>query len=332
MISTKKVQELAKIHYDQIVQIKPLVGYEDLNFYLKAKDGQEFILKIAHSAQERPILDLQNKAMQHIEKAKLSVQSPKVIPNKNGEDITAIELEGKQRFMRLLTWIPGQLWGKTHPHSLDLLEHFGQICGEMTQAFQGFSHPAAQWESEWDNAKAIWLEQGAARIPEPQKRQIVQYFVALYKNEVMPRFPNLRRSIIHGDINDYNTLVTADKSKVAGVFDFGDVIESHTIHELAIAAAYGAQQYVEPLVAINHIVSGFHKIYPLTSDEIQVLFPLIAIRICVSVTFSAINRVENPENTYIQISEKPGWDLLEKLYKIRVEGQSNIEVGRFKNA
>lgn len=324
MMTTKKIQELAQIHFNISAQVKQLVGYDDLNFHLKTINGQEFILKIAHSAQEKQLLDLQNKAMQHMNKASLSIQVPTVISNQNGEDITTIELAGVQRFMRLLTWIPGQLWGKTHPHDPALLVHFGQTCGNITQAFQDFTHPAAQWESEWDNAKAIWLEQGAARIPEPDKRQIVQYFVELYKNDVMPYFPNLRRSIIHGDINDYNTLVTADKSKVTGVFDFGDVIESHTVHELAIAAAYGAQQHPDPLLAISHIVSGFHEKYPLSADEMDVLFPLIAVRVCVSVTFSAINRVENPENTYIQISEKPGWDLLEKLYEISQKDESTI--------
>ena len=60
---TTTIQQLAKIHYSKTVEVKQLVGYDDLNFYIKTKEGEEFILKIAHSAQEKQILDLQNKGV-----------------------------------------------------------------------------------------------------------------------------------------------------------------------------------------------------------------------------------------------------------------------------
>lgn len=315
MISIKKVQELAQTYFNLNVQVKQLVGYEDLNFHLKTTDGQSFILKIAFAEQKVAVLDFQNKVMQHLQKATLSVQTPTVVPNKNGEDISVITVDSQQRLMRLLTWIPGDLWGHTHPHSLELFEHLGAVCGELSLALQDFSHPAALWESKWDNAQAMWLEKGIANIPEEKKRTIAQHFFDLYRQKVVPNFSALRQSVIHNDINDYNTLV-GKQDKIVGVFDFGDMIYSHTINELAVSAAYAAQKEEDPLSVITAIVKGFYQQYPLTSTEIAVLFPLIATRLCISVTFSAINRVAQPENTYIQISEKPGWDLLEKLYRM----------------
>jgi 4-aminobutyrate aminotransferase-like enzyme len=45
----------------------------------------------------------------------------------------------------------------------------------------------------------------------------------------------------------------------------------------------------------------------------EILFPLICIRLCLTVTNSAYQRVVEPSNEYLTISEKPAWVLLEKL-------------------
>ena len=64
----------------------------------------------------------------------------------------------------------------------------------------------------------------------------------------------------------------------------------------------------DPLAAIYHLVKGFHRFFPLTEPEMQALFPLIGARLLISVTCSAINLEENPENGYLQISDGPAWD------------------------
>src|SRR5205807_1770478 len=59
--------------------------------------------------------------------------------------------------------------------------------------------------------------------------------------------------------------------------------------------------------------SGYHEIFPLTEKEIELLFHLVYMRLCVSVTNSARERKREPDNEYLTISEKPAWELLEKL-------------------
>ena len=43
------------------------------------------------------------------------------------------------------------------------------------------------------------------------------------------------------------------------------------------------------------------------------LFACIAMRLVTTVTTSAINKVKEPDNLYLQVSEKPAWKLLRKL-------------------
>src|SRR5207244_4418712 len=69
----------------------------------------------------------------------------------------------------------------------------------------------------------------------------------------------------------------------------------------------------DPLAAAAEVVAGYHAAFPLTEAELEALFPLICIRLCISVTNSAYQQQAEPENEYLMISERPAWALLEKL-------------------
>ena len=122
-----------------------------------------------------------------------------------------------------------------------------------------------------------------------------------------PDFATLRHSVIHGDANDHNVLVNEDE---ATLIDFGDLHYTATICELAIASAYVALNKKDPLTAIGHLVAGYHP------QEINALFPLILLRLAVSVVNSAHRKTLYPDDLYITISEKPAWEALKTLSRI----------------
>ena len=56
-------------------------------------------------------------------------------------------------------------------------------------------------------------------------------------------WPACRARAIHDDLNDYNVLVagsvaSADGARVTGIVDFGDMVHSYRVADLAIAGAY----------------------------------------------------------------------------------------------
>ena len=129
-----------------------------------------------------------------------------------------------------------------------------------------------------------------------------------------PVLPNLPHSIIHSDVNEWNTLFK--KQKIVGIIDFGDVIHTARINEVAIGIAYMATLVANPLQAACIILKAYHKIIALEEKELEVLYYLIATRLCISVSHSSYYKTQNPENEYITISAKPIWKLLEKWIKI----------------
>ena len=103
------------------------------------------------------------------------------------------------------------------------------------------------------------------------------------------------------------------QQEVTGVIDFGDMVYTQTVNEVAIACAYAMLDKADPLAAAKSIVGGYHQVYPLTEPELAVLFDLIRMRLCMSVCHCAHQSHQEPENEYLRISERPAWALFHKL-------------------
>src|SRR5207253_10431479 len=134
-----------------------------------------------------------------------------------------------------------------------------------------------------------------------------------------PNLPRLRRSVIYGDANDHNVLVSEpwpQPRKIAGLIDFGEMPHGLSTSEPAIAAPYAILGKEDPLPAEAAVVAGYHRAFPLDEMELSILFPLIGARLAVSVTNSAHRKTVKPEDPYVTVSEAPAWEVLERLAKI----------------
>ena len=138
-------------------------------------------------------------------------------------------------------------------------------------------------------------------------------------NDCLNVSKSLPTSVIHNDANDNNVLVEPHgkwRNRVSGVIDFGDMVFTCTVGEVAIACAYAMLNKADPLTAAAHIVAGYHENRTLTEPELEVLFDLICMRLCMSVCHAANQSRFEPDNEYLRISEKPVWALLKKLQNI----------------
>ncbi len=306
--------------YDLKAEASLLEGEHDQNFYLKTPDGHEFILKISHSAEDSNILDLQNQALLYLAEHAPTLNLPKVCPTNKGELITKVESnEGTTHLVRLLTYLPGKLLAEVKPHTPEILYSLGQFLGDLDCTLRKFSHPMANRTLKWDLLRADWISEYTHYITNPDRRVLVENLLVQYQREVSPKLGSLPKSIIHNDANDYNILVgnsAIQQSQVTGLIDFGDMVYTATVCELAIGITYAILAKTDPLTAAATIVAGYNAVFPLSEAELAMLFPLILTRLAVSVTNSAYQQVIDPANQYLQISEQPAWELLEKLITI----------------
>ncbi len=123
----------------------------------------------------------------------------------------------------------------------------------------------------------------------------------------------LPTGVIYNDANDYNVLVDSAGTRVVSFLDLGDVVHSSTICDLAIAIAYAMLDKPDPIAAAAEVLAGYHQVRPLSEPETDALYTLAGARLCASVCNAANQARQAPGNDYLNISNRPAWDLLETL-------------------
>ena len=319
-IPEAQIRALIPAIFDQQVdQIQALSGEVDFNYRLVLTNGEKYLLKISRPDCSADELDFQAAMMTHLAQKEIPLDVPQVIRTKDGKwGATFQDAQGRERWIRLQTWIEGREIWQANPRSNQLLIFWGAACGQMAKGLQGFDHPFAHRDFRWDPCQVLAARPLRQYLDTREKKQMLDYFWGLFEAQVSPMLDELRKSVNHNDGHERNVLVDFDLAspKVTGMVDFGDAVYTVTINELAIAAAYASMGQADPLQAAAKLVEGFHSVFPLTEKELKALFPLICARLVISVCYSAKNKVEEPENAYLQVSDQDAWDLLFHLRKI----------------
>src|SRR5512139_777606 len=295
-----------------------LPGERDRNVLITTASGRRAVLKVSHAGEDRGELELQHAALDHLARRAPALQVPRVLRTSTGEDIVTEPIAGRPHLVRCLGWVEGRMLADASPHDDGLLRSLGEVLGDLTAALQDFHHPAAQRALKWDLARARWIRHHLDAVTDPVRRAVVDTLLSRYES-ASGALTSLRRSVAYNDANDHNVVVASHGGwprRVIGVIDFGDLLETITVADLAIGAAYAMLHKPDPLMAAATIVAGYHRRFPLTEPELEHLFTLIGVRLAVSVVNSAIQRAARPDNAYLTISEAPAWTLLEKLAEV----------------
>jgi len=296
-------------------KITALPGEVDFNFKVTCPEDT-YLLKISRPDEDRNYIEYQQTLISHLSK-KAGIESPKIIEDIEGNVIGQISDEnGNKRLVRMLSWMEGRLWSSVNPVNDALLNSLGEQTAQLTNALKDFDHPRAYEYLEWDVAQSSWTKDHL-HLFEKEQAEVLRFFLSRFE-QIQPTYAELRKSVIHGDVNDNNILVSDDlaQPRVTGIIDYGDAVYSQTINELAVALAYAVMHKPDLLSAAVQVIKGYNSHFPLEEKEIDCLYTLVAMRLIITVTKSALNKQEEPENTYHQISEKPAWDVLKKLKTI----------------
>jgi 4-aminobutyrate aminotransferase-like enzyme/Ser/Thr protein kinase RdoA (MazF antagonist) len=314
-LSLPEAEAIAARHFGVRGRASALPGERDRNLLICGDDGSRAVLKVSHAAEDRRDLELQHAVLDHLARRAPGLQVPRVLRQPGGEDLATVPIEGRPHLVRCLGWIDGRMLAESSPHDASLLESLGEMLGTLTAALQGFDHPGARRPLKWDLAHAGWIREHLAAVADPGRRALAERFLARY--EAAGRaIGALRRSIAYNDANDYNVVVASPGGgarQVVGVIDFGDVLETITVADLAIGVAYAMLHKPDPLMAAAAVVRGYHRRFALREAELELLFTLAGARLAVSVVNAAVQRIARPDNAYLTISEAPAWALLERL-------------------
>ena len=297
-----EAEALARELYGIEGQAEALPSERDQNFLVTAGDTR-FVLKIANATERRELLEAQNAALSHLE---VTALTPRVVADRSGQLIASA---AGGHFVRLITWIPGQPLGMLKRKPPALLEDLGFRLGQVSRALASFDHPAAHRAFHWDlSSAAETVSAYSPLIGDETLRGVVQRVTGYVDDRDGEALHRIRRSVVHGDANDYNVLVANSSDggvQVGGLIDFGDMLFSYTAAEPAVAMAYAVLDDKQPLEAAAAVARGYHAAHPLTDDEIAVLFGLVLMRLCLSASLAAHQQRQRPGDEYLAISQAP---------------------------
>ena len=300
--------------------LKPLDSYDDKNFYVPTGH----LLKIHNGVESanRDVLEAQNAVMRHLRSRGFDCPVPVV--SVRGNDIEYVEgaaggEEGKgedraepprQFAVRLLTWVEGTTLNSLTATRARLLRA-GAYLGRLRGALADFDHPGCHREHLWDINSTSGLSRFVNALDDaPDVQSVVSSVIESFEAIAPDVQAKLPKSVLQADFNDANIIFDQTGTHVSGVIDFGDVVYSNTINDLAIAMAYSTLQPPAGMTVVEtaaKVLEGYCQTAQVSEVEMSLLRIFTACRLATSVTLGAFSSSQDTaDNEYLGLHAAPG--------------------------
>lgn len=320
-------EELVRRHFGIAAAAQNLTSERDQNFHLRAEDGKEYVLKIANPAEDPQVTNFQTEALRHIAAANPALPVPHIIDTVDGSSELQLSLDSERTsVVRLLTYMRGEPLHRVR-HTTQQRRNLGRCLGELDLALHGFTHPASGHDLLWDITYVGRLRGLIANVEGAERQALVERFLDGFDQHAQPILGSLRAQVIHNDLNLHNVLVDpADHDRVAGIIDFGDIVQAPLINDVAVAASYQLTDRDDPLHSACEFIAAYHAVMPLHPVEVDILFDLIAARLLTTVLITGWRAARYPDNrAYILRNNPPAWAGLEYFSRLsRSQAQSRL--------
>jgi hydroxylysine kinase len=299
-----------------------LTSERDQNFRIDARDGRRFVLKLTHPSEDRAVTNFQTEALRHIQQVAPQLPVPRVLPTLAGElEHERPVNQSAPRLIRLMTWLDGTPLNQVEQPDLRLRQALGRSLAGLGRALRGYFHPAAGHELLWDLKQAAKLEPLLEHIADDAQRALADKFMRSFLDQAAPALPGLRAQVVHNDLNFFNVMVEPQAGQpITGIIDFGDMVHTPLVCDLAVAAAYQLAPGQAGLQQLCAFVSGYREVTALEPEELDVLPVLIATRCLMTVAITGWRAARHPENRdYILRNNPSAWANLSFLDELGLD-------------
>ncbi|NUP44213.1 MAG: aminotransferase, partial [Streptomyces sp.] len=308
---------IAAEHLDITARAQALGSQQDANFLLYADDGAPAaVLKIANPAFGTVETEAQDAAADLIASACPDLRIATVLRRPDGSPRRAtVDTENGPAAARLLRHLPGGTLSGPRHLSPGTVAGMGTIAGKFSAALRDFRHPGLDRVLQWDPRHADRVvAKLAGHIDEPDRRTAVRTATAEAWARVQELAAALPLQAVHLDLTDDNLIRRPDGRPPMpdGVIDFGDVTTSWAVGELAVSlSSMLHHDGIEP----HHVlpaVRAFHAVRPLSSEETEVVWPLVVLRAAVLVASGRHQAAVDEDNLYAKAALDREWRIFEQ--------------------
>jgi len=328
-VSDAQAEEILATHYGLRARATSLGSQQDKNFVVTVDGEIVGVLKIANPAFNATEIEAQDLAAEKIAEAEPLLRMAVPLPNIAGQKCTALTgLVDGTAYVRLLRFLPGGTLLDSGYLSPTVVAGLGEVAGRVSRALEGFRHPGLDRVLQWD------LRYGTAVVAElisyvtdPLHRARVDATATEAWSRIAPLVDELPRQAVHLDLTDANVVVArrADSSpEPDGVIDFGDLSDSWAVSELAITASSVLGHPGSEPISILPAVRAFHAIRPLTTAEVDALWPLLVLRTVVLIVSGAQQASLDPDNPYLTAQSGGEWRMFEQATSVPIDVMTEV--------
>lgn len=288
---------------------------KDDTFCVTTLNGQRYILKVSHPAEDRVEIEDECRAMEHV--GKRGVPVPRVIPDADGRLATSILDEaGQRRVARLMTFVDGVPLDSTDS-SVRERELVGETLAALRHALADFTLLANGRRCAWDLAHLPDLRPLLDKVAAGEHEGLLRAGFQRYIAEAAPLIPSLRRQILHNDFNKSNLIVShSDPAFVTGVVDFGDMVRTAVAIDVSTALLNQLPRDdpnpdEDIFSDARDVLRGYLHHADLTVEELTLLPHLVMGRVVARALITLYRAALMPHNsTHILRTTEGGWGQL----------------------
>jgi hydroxylysine kinase len=282
-VSGEQVLAIARNHWGIAGTAQRLRGERSHNSRIAADDGRAWTLQIQSASEDRSAIDLQTRAMQHLESRTPDVPVPRVVTTLADEPHAEVELDGRIHLVRLVTFLPGAVFDPTEILPDRAHRAIGVIIGRIAAALDDFDHPSLGHFMPWDVANGLIVDDDLrSELTAPSTAALASVDDRLAS--IADAMPHLPHRVVHNDGHAGNLVrPDATSDQVSGVIDFGDLVRTVTAADVAIIAESFAPDDPDPARVVAAITEGYHRHVPLDEHELEAIPELVLARTALNV-------------------------------------------------
>lgn len=324
---TDEAQAMLRDRYGIEAALRRLTTEKDDTFLASAEDGSKFVLKMANPDENPQEVALQADALEHIATRDPGLPVPRLVRCRQGAPwLRHIDTHSQVRTVHLLSFLPGSLLDglATTPNQRRLC---GRMLARLRLSLKDYSHPGSSRTLPWSVQHLDGLSDLLGHIPDPDHRRMTEIALNRFA-DLAPQLRECRMQVLHNDFTLSNVLVDpASPDFVSGVIDFGDIVHTYIVADLATAmlsqlAPSGQGDAI--FAPARDLFAGYLEIGDLTGTEQRLLPHLIMARLCTRILITTWRSAQFPDNSaYILRNMSSAWAWLSHFVNCPAEQIDN---------
>ena len=275
------LRQCLKGQYGITGAFKTLAGERDQNMCVTTEHGEKYIFKVASADELDESVDLQIKALQHLEQKDAGLSVPRQIRNKSGQSYSVLTDEkGRAHLVRLLSYVEGVPISEFDRLPFDAIREVGGITGRLCAALSDFSHPSSNHFMPWDSLNQIIFTAELRQKYTPDEfKPLAERHLQRLQAHTMPKLLALPRQVIHNDGHSGNIMCSPDSpAKVTGIIDFGDLIAGPVIVDLAVCLNSMLERNADILGTTSAMLAGYRQHVTVPANQLELLYDALTVR------------------------------------------------------